>query len=550
MLVVACVTTTLDDDPEPYDYQSLPLAILNTDWGVIPLPNDLLNPGVQAQVVRIPEVPVPDTIPDRMAIPVMDPDAAGRARALGYPVSTDTDLTRALVAGQNRLNGFLGSFAPTLPFSKPLDLDTLVPYDGTNAADANFWLMDITDPTEPTMVPPDGYLRFFNWDGRTGMPFLLTLRLPAPGLLSPPADFVAGRTYAVVATGWTDKGLKDSEGTPVQGDGTFLVFAAPDLFPESGTTYISPEGVTWNNVVASLADARMAEGARQLTNRVLKTWEALPGVDGSWTRDQVVAAWSFTIGTNPKPKFLDVFAATFGGDGLLPTPHDWVSPDGQLQPAGAPCDPLIAFDVDSHVAIESASTKSFRLFRVDGDAYVEVPMEVAAENLENGTAKVTGTPAQALAPGKVHVAVVTHDLKKLGGLVSAVDETYFGLARAALKVADPDDGTTAYKDTPLVAEEDGTLTWQSPFLDSRLDAMIQMGQHEAIDQAALESSTATVLTVLSYIENHRKLYKPHLDWLVLGDDGIPGTPGDEVDNVVGEREDVVLLWTFTTGSCG
>jgi hypothetical protein len=137
-------------------------------------------------------------------------------------------------------------------------------------------------------------------------------------------------------------------------------------------------------------------------------------------------------------------------------------------------------------------------------------------------------------------------------LAAATDQTYFGLTRAALKAVDGD-GNWSFTDTPLVAQNDkGELVWQSAHLDSRLDTLILNGatQDADVDDDALASAGETLVNVLSYLEGMRKIYKPHIDWLVLGNDGKPGIPGQEgVDNVVAEREDLVLVWTFTTGAC-
>ena len=124
------------------------------------------------------------------------------------------------------------------------------------------------------------------------MPYKLYLRFPAAGFLQPPKDFEPGHTYAVVMTGWTDNGVKDSEGNPFKSDGSFLVFAQEDIFPETGTAYIGPDGSSRNSVVPDLAMAQQAEGARQLTNQVLKVWEGLDGIASSgWTRQEVIVAF-------------------------------------------------------------------------------------------------------------------------------------------------------------------------------------------------------------------------------------------------------------------
>jgi hypothetical protein len=194
LMAAACEQVDLDE-PVPYDYTTGPVAIVNTDWGVLPLPNDFLNPVRQADLVAIPGVEPETTPPTRMALPVVDAVAAEVARDLGYAVEADNALTQAILAGQNRLDGYIASFAPSIPFSRPIDLDSLVPYDGKNGAEANFWVVDVTDPAAPEILMPGDYLRVANWQLAEEMPFTLTLRLPPAGVLEPPQDFLSGHSY-------------------------------------------------------------------------------------------------------------------------------------------------------------------------------------------------------------------------------------------------------------------------------------------------------------------------------------------------------------------
>jgi hypothetical protein len=453
---------------------------------------------------------------------------------------------------------------------------SLVPYDGANGADANFWFVDVTDPAAPVVIAPDAYLRIFNWqqrselqpDQRLEMPYTLSLRLPAPGMLSPPADFTPGHTYMVVATGWTDKGLKTKaldkmEATgetaaieaqpsvPFKADGVFLLFAAPTLFPDIGTTYIGVDGGARSGVVTGLAAAQSLEGGRQLTDWALKIWEGLPGVQGAWSRDQVVTAYSFTTATNPMPDYFDPIAAFFGGAAVRPQPSDAVDSTGTLVKADAPCTATLDFTVDKPVAIGSANKDTVRLFKVSSGAYTALELKDVVATNAGGTAAVTATPKAALDAGSLYVVAVTNGLTSLDGTRTAVDQTYFGLTRAAYKSVDATSGAVTFVDTPLVGRgpTDG-LTWQSPYLDSRLDTLILNGTVDPVTPADLAAAGETVVQILSYLEAMRTIYKPHMDWLVLGNDGTPGKPGDVgVDNVVAEREDLVLVWTFTTGAC-
>jgi len=541
-----------------YDAQPHPVLIVNPDWGVLPLPNDLLNPVRQAAVVQpFPGLSVPDEPPSGMALPIRDAAAAARAQALGYPVQEDSPLTRALVKGQNRLDGFLPSFAPAIPFSRPIDPDSLSPYDGTNGATANFWLLDITDKDHPVVVKPGDYLRVFNWSLASQMPYMLSLRLPSPGPLQPPADFTPGHTYLVVATGWTDAGIRGvpeapaTKGLPVVSDAPFLLMSAPTLFPETGTTYIGPDGGMRSGVVPDLAAAQSLEVARQVTDLGLKVWEALPDVAGHWDRSQVVAAFSFTIATNPVVLFFDPIMAFLGSQAILPTPADSLDPStGEMSSTAASCQEALEFQVDRPILAESAR-QAVLLFEVSGGHYREVPLEVSVTG--DASPVVRGTPKEALKPNTLYLAAVTSALKNAAGTRSAVEQSYFGAVRAAWLQTPAGGGRSTFQDTPLVTfAEDGTPTaWNSPYLDSRLDTLILNGAVDPVTPEGLAAAEETLLKILAYLEGLRRNLKPHLDWLVLGDDGLPGRPGEAgVDHRVAEREDVLMAWTFTTGACG
>ncbi len=556
---LTCSQATLDPPAQyGYDAQPHPVLIVNPDWGVLPLPNDLLNPVRQATVVPpFPGLLVPDEAPVGMALPIRDARGAAQAQALGYPVQEDSPLTKALVKGQNRLDGFLPSFTVSIPFSRPLDPASLTPYDGTNGAAANFWFLDITDAAHPVVLRPDEYLRVFDWSGASRPPYLLNLRLPSPGILQPPADFSPGHTYLVVATGWTEGGIRGvpeapaTKGLPVVADAPFLLMSAPTLFPETGTTYIGPDGGVRSGLVSDLSAAQALEVARQVTDQGLQVWEALPDVAGRWDRSQVVAAFSFTIATNPVALFFDPVMAFLGAQAILPTPADSLDPaTGKMSPAAAPCQDPVEFQVDRPIQPASAR-QALLLFEVSGGRYREVPLEVSVTG--DLAPVIRGAPKEALKPTTLYLAVVTSALKNAAGTRSAVDQTYFGAVRAAWLDLPPGGGRATFLDSPLVTfAEDGTpVAWNSPYLDSRLDTLILNGAVDPVTPEGLAAAQETLLKILAYLEALRRHLKPHLDWLVLGDDGLPGRPGDSgVDHRVAEREDVVLAWTFTTGTCG
>jgi hypothetical protein len=227
---------------------------------------------------------------------------------------------------------------------------------------------------------------------------------------------------------------------------------------------------------------------------------------------------------------------------------------GTMTPSEAPCDSTLAFELDKPVSADSVNPDTVLLFRVSADAYTEVDMTVTfANTASDDRPSVQAVPTEALEAETLYLAVVTSGVRSVDDSRAAVDQTYFGLSRAALLQVDAETGAASFLDTPLVSfdDEGAPSDWNSPLLDSRLDTLILSGKVEDLTTVDLAAAGQTTLSVLHYLEGLRNNLKPHLDFLVLGPDGELGVPGEpEVDNVVAEREDIVLAWTFTTGACG
>ena len=119
---------------------------------------------------------LPESMPTQMALPIVDETAAAIAQTLGYPVVEDSNLTKSLIAGMNRLNGWVTNFAPKIPFSMLPEYDSIVPFNGTNGATANLFFLDITDPAAPVTIMPDKYYRVVNFNRATEYPYYLSLR--------------------------------------------------------------------------------------------------------------------------------------------------------------------------------------------------------------------------------------------------------------------------------------------------------------------------------------------------------------------------------------
>jgi len=575
LLAAGCLGKPEMTVPEAYDYESRPILINNADWGVIPLPNNFLNPVKQAEIVYIPGVPLPNAMPTGMALPVVDETAAAVAQALGYPVVEDTALTKSLIAGMNRLNGWVTSFAPKIPFSKIPAYDSIVPFDGTNGDTANLFFLDITDPASPVVIMPGDYYRIINYNRSEAYPYYLSLRLKPGAILQPPQDFTPGHTYAVVVTGMTEEtGIRAVVGkdetdaditAPVEVDNTFLVFAARDeecptegkcdfkvkhpvTEQEFGLAYIGSQGNPVNSVLEGLDAARQAEGARQITNYVLKIWEGLGGVKDVRDRTEVVAAFQWTTTSNPMPTFFDASAALMGGNPVVASPADYVNGDGELVPVKIKCDPAIGFGFKVAMDTATINQDTVKLFKVTGgqDVTLEKVDVTVTPTVEDGMTNVLVKATAPLSADSKYLVIGTNGMKNAAGNV-AVDETYFGLTRTGLAVRNGDGVVTSYIDTPLLTED--RTTWNSPNLDSRLDTMILIhvmntGDPDPVERPIREvdadlleqagSGPFGVLGVLKLLDGLRALHKPLFDAVVLQ------------AKAVETREDIVIGWTFTT----
>jgi hypothetical protein len=518
------------DPPVDFSYETEPIAIYNADWGVLPLANNFLNPAFQATIpVAIPGVPAPDEMPETVVLPVVDDAAAEAAQALGYPVEPDGELTQQLKAGMNKLDGFVPGFVVRVPFSKPVDMTSLVPAEGTiadgvltegNADVANFFFLDITDAENPVLIPPADYYRIFNMELAQSYPYMLTLRLTPAILL--PRDYTPGHTYLVVATGLDeDRGLKDDEAKAFWPDSFFCLFNGAD-------PYISPEGVSRNNLLTDLGAVQELEGARQITNYGVSIWEKLVGEGRD--RSEIVSAFHFSIASNPMPMFFTPLKAVQGNNPIVPSPSDYarIKDDGSTEIVKAKtCTTTeIKFSINMPVDLDGVTGEAVKLWKKTGaDAYEEVAVDIAAAHEDTTDAntadpitvtRVTLTPKAALDADSDYMVAMDNSLR--GGLYDrkAVDEVYFGLTRVK---------------TPLII--DGV--WQSPYLDSRVDTLILNGTTEDITTDDLATAEVSMVSILTVLEATRKHFEPGMDWLVA-------------DGFVFEREDITLFFTFSTGA--
>ncbi len=92
------------DKLETMNYETHPMSIYNPDWGILPLPNNLLNPAQQSGYLSIPGVEPVDPAPTQVNLPYVDEAALALADDLGYMeapygVELDDPLTASLKKG-------------------------------------------------------------------------------------------------------------------------------------------------------------------------------------------------------------------------------------------------------------------------------------------------------------------------------------------------------------------------------------------------------------------------------------------------------------------
>ena len=568
------------DEASDFDYESRPISIYNPDWGVIPLPNNLLNP-VYMDAIGLKIPPSEENFTkgaETMILPVVDEQRVKELDELGFDgdhgffVRSDSELSKELIAGMNRLDGFIPGFVPRIPFSKKIRMDSIVRANGKNLAKANFFFLDITDPKKPEVVDPatyelvfDGEYRLFNLALEEGhascvgfeekpeccqdddevslcrapqelapctlqkadeKPYYLTMRNRG----TPPSDYEPGGSYLVVMTGIHKKAaILDLDGNPLQPDSFFLLFASKE-------PYLAPDGSRRINIIdeedEEVEYRRISEleAGRQVINSGLEAWEKLVGEKRS--RDEVACAFPFTIAMNPMPEFFDAASAVLGSNPLL-TKGDKLVYDAETesweletQESSVCRDHIPSFKfslpvIRETVEVEGEEDANIRLYRViETGRYPRIAID---STLGEDEMTVTITPGQPLSEGRYVVAVRNGILGKEKSR-KATDQSYFGLARVS---------------TPLVDERG---RWLSPHLDGRIDALMFNRALDDINACTLDEAAHSMLRALKALDLLREEYQGHISFLVRKNES-------DRDYFVEEREDIVILWTFTIGDC-
>ncbi len=523
LAVLACNCSDFSRKTTDFEANMPPARLIyNPDSNVVPLPNDLLNPVAKyALDLEVPGIDAPTSSPQEMDLWIIDADKVLESEERGYDIEEDSLLTQDLKKGMNARNGYIPEFfTPEIPFSSPLEAESLVPYlanEADNLDNANFFFLDITDPNEPVPIAPEEYHLLFNLPGKTEPPYMMTFRNRSPMITMMPERFLAGHTYFVALAGDEVSGPRDTQGYTFERDSVFTLLS-------SETSFLSSDGARRINLFKDIERIRELEEARLVTAHGLNAWKNLVG--DRRERSEIITAFQFTIATNPQAWYFDPTLVVLGRNALRPDGAvGFALKDGEAveicSDAGTDFEPT--FTISAPVDSLSATEKSVRLYRESTNGKL-TPVEAAVnvETLETGESLIRLTPQETLEESATYV-VAANDGLTGENEAGVVGEVYFDLARAGF---------------PLVEGD----TWLSPFLDVRADVLITLGLLEGdgpIAQASqenLETATNTFLNILRVLEAIRLSQQDRIQALLEAE-------------FIETKEDLVMLYRFRTSGC-
>lgn len=474
LVTVVCVVAAACVDVQ----QEAPPAIgvssmFDPATNAIPLPNDLLK----------------DAKTGLLAIPA----SAG-----------DSTLTGEVKASLARLDGWLTSQTPTIPFDGEIDVATLTA--------ETVMVFDITGGTA-TKIDPATYYTVFNVGvaPATAAPYNLMIKnkidaadtTPGPKL---PKGYAQGHEYFVIVT----DGVKGKDGKPITANAVFelLKCTAPIADGQGRSlTLLGPTGdKTADDAIA--AELIQLETARaKVYDPAFKAVEAL-GV----TRKGAAAFTAFSIQGGSRA----VFNPTLVGN-RLPQPIDTSTAKAN---AALDAKPSIYFDLPLDAATVPGGVKMYKLSG-GAPAPVTVTAGAAAAVDETGLYKVTIAPAAALEPSTTYL-VVTDDSILGTNKIRTAALAYFSIVRYANPLVDGCSGD------PTKAK------LNSPFLDNTIDLLVTTGV-DPVKATPDNWSQAYgfLIANLCQLEAMRISYGPLFTAAVAG-----GTP----------RENITALWSFTTAA--
>ena len=456
--VIACASCSPNigyDDPVPGMR-----PMFDPATGAIPLPNDVLK----NQKTGLLEVPVDETV--------------------------DSELTKQVKAGINRLDGWLTSSTITIPFEAELDVATLT----TDS-------VRLYDVTGATQTPPvveaftaDQYYVLFNV-GRTpatAAPYNLIIKTRAPGPGKFPAEFKQGHKYIAVVM----DGVRDKNGGAVLGHpATELLKSSVPLADEKGRTLtILPD-----------ADAALFESVRAAL--YAPAFTALEET-GSLNRKNVVAHTAFSVQSGGRPVF-DPTALP----AALPTPIDPNS--GASVDAALDTKPQVLFDKPYDTTTLPAGIKFYKR----GASLTEVSFttETTSTADANGKYPLRIVP-QSLEPSTGYQVVLTDAIKDADGQPTRA-LAFFSLVAAT---------------TPILDSSTTPPTINSPFVDFTMDVLIFLGNDPATATPEQWTTAYTLLTgSVNTLEKWRVFYQPFFA---------------DAESQGIARENITVMWTFTTAA--
>jgi hypothetical protein len=428
----------------------------NSVTGAIPLPSDVLR----------------DPQTGRLMLPI---------------VPSDSDLTKEVKAGLNKLDGWLAGQTITIPFGAKID-------DTPNLA-SKVRLYDVT--TSPAKLwPSSDYYVAFNVgrDGTvpTSPPYTLFIRAkPADGPL--PRDFDRGHRYAALVT------------SDVTYDGGKAFLDDPVLYFLRSSTPLADIDAGHSVTVLPDSQALQLEPTRVVYNDAFK---AITAAEPTFDRTRALAFTVFTVESAARAVFNPTPVGT-----VLPAPIDPIS--GASVAAPLTSTPSISFDAP--LAADSVAKGSYLFAWPPSGILSSITSTASATDSE--TPRLTLSPTAPLSPSTTYVVVLTDSILSKNGRPT-VALSYFGLVRYAPKLLD----TTV---TPAVLG--------SPLIDNTLDVLISALVNKdpaTATSADWEQAYTLLVPNLVTLETWRSAYGKYFVALKAQ------------KNI--DRVSVTALWSFTT----
>ncbi|NOZ85497.1 MAG: hypothetical protein GXP49_04385 [Deltaproteobacteria bacterium] len=497
-----------------------PVALFDPTTGEIPFPNVVLQNPSNEQLA-LPKMPPPGGLASCARDDVVCDNECklGEAEDPCSSAKTvyDGPLTLELKDEMNRLNGFLDSSTITIPFSKPLDPDTIT--------DDTVMFMNINpvflQHKGPEVIPAgeqhdsgkqvgSGYWRIYSSDPSPSLVIKNKADVDSLGL---PAPLAAGGHYAVAIT----KDVRGEDGSPIEPDLlTYLLESRKPLVD-------SAKGRILNFLLESevqagqmtMDDVISLEKLRKNCDNIFTAMEGEMNIK----REDLALFFFFGIVPNPQPRFGPKLGATMTfPEGMNPYPNEYT---GTEQPVPGDQAIKIYFNpVPIDVLFESDSF--IRLFDITSGTPVRKAANIQKPPKNEGNyfveLRMGLDGKQNFESGHRYAVVVT---TPMSGFNTVQGTSYWGLVSA---------------ENPLVDQDGNPL---SQLLDSRLDVLVMLASSGLIKHTPTEATqddwklaTNMLKQTLAGLEGVRQRMKPVLDALEKADSTL-------------SRKNISLVSTFT-----